>query len=372
MNQRLFVMGNEAVAWGAVSAGCLHFFGYPITPQNQIPEWFARELPKRGGDFVQAQDETGAINMLFGAAAAGVRVLASTSGPGWSLMQEGMSNAVAAELPFVIVEVQRPGPGIGVGTRFYPQSQVDYKTITKGGGHGGYNNIVLAPVSVQEACDLTQLAFYLADKYRNPVILLMDHLVGEMREPLEVRPLEFGPLPEKDWAVLGKTHHKDGKKRLATALRAIFDPPPLDNRLAWTRHFYDKYQTIAASEVRYESYKLEDAELIVVAFGCMARLSKQAAKAARSKGLRVGLVRPTTLWPFPQGVLKDNAKRGAKFLVVEANMGQMVDDVRLSVEGQADIRLLAEQNMSPTGDEWIMPERILQEIEDYYMEGKVK
>src|SRR3989304_2001658 len=207
--ERNLAQGNEAIGWGAVLANCKAFFGYPITPQNEITEWFAREMPKRGGVFVQSQSETGSINMLYGAASTGVRCLTSTSSVGWALMQEGMSHLANAQLPCVIVLVQRGGPGTGT-TR---HAQMDYLSATRGGGNGGYKNIVLAPNSVQECHDLIQMAFHLADKYRNPVVLLSDGLLGQLMEPLELRALDFGPLPPKDWAVVGLGEHPDGCRR---------------------------------------------------------------------------------------------------------------------------------------------------------------
>ncbi len=329
----MIAYGYEAVFRGAVRAGCRHFFGYPITPQNELTEIFARELPKHGGDFVQTQDESGSIWQVYGATACGVRAMTSTSGPGWSLMQEGMSNAVRAELPVVVVLVQRGGPGGGA----MRQAQQDYSSACWGGGHGGYKNIVLAPASVQEMHDHIQLAFYLADKYRNPVVVLTDAIILGMGEFLEERTLEFGPLPPKDWAVRGMAKQKDKKPRLVTALVNNVNHPTF---LAWVEAESVRYQQMTDAEVRYESLHAEDAELILVAYGYVAKVCKEVLNMARSEGLRVGMIRPITVWPFPYQAIKEKALQGCQFLVVEDSLGQMVYDVRLGVEGQAKVHLL--------------------------------
>lgn len=363
MGEKLLVEGNEAVGYGAVDAGCDCYFGYPITPQNEIIEWISREFPKRGKVVLQAQCETSTINMVQGAAATGARVMTSTSGPGWSLMQEGMSNIATAEVPCVVVLVQRGGPGTG-GLR---QVQMDYNSVTKGGGHGDYRNIVLAPASVQETYELVQLAFYLADKYRVAVVVLSDALIGQMMESLELKKLEFGPLPSKeDWAVTGKAYHKDGVKHMSLIVKGTPDDPRFPTWLSFPKHLYDKYQAIEKNEVRYETVALEDAELVIVAFGYMGRISKGVVKMARAQGLKVGLLRPITLWPFPKDIIVSLAERGADFLVAEDNFGQMVDDVRAVVcgHGQARVYLL---NMfarsSPVDGALIPPKRILQECQ---------
>ena len=273
MGERMFIEGNVAVGWGAISAGCQAFFGYPITPQNEITEFCAREFPKRGKVFVQSQSELGSINMLYGAAAAGVRAMTSTSGPGWSLMQETMSGMSNAELPCIIVMVQRGGPG-GAPIQ---HAQMDYFQCTRGGGHGDYRNIVLAPASAQECCDLVQLAFCLADKYRNPVIVISDAITGRMRETVEVEVIDFGPVPDKAWAVAGKARHSDGKRRAITHSQGTVTPEPYLNFL---RRLQDKFRQIQTSEVKYESYKIEDAKLILVAYGYTARVSKEAVNMA--------------------------------------------------------------------------------------------
>lgn len=356
MGQRILAEGNAAVGWGALSAGCHCFFGYPITPQNEIIEFLSHELPKRGGVFVQSQCETGTINMLFGAAAAGVRAMTSTSSPGWGLMLEGMSNLAAARLPCVVVLVQRVGPGVQRLTH----SQQDYNSATKGGGGGGYRNIVLAPASVQETHDLMQLAFHLADKYRHPVVLLSDGLMGHVVEPLELETLDFGPLPPKDWAVARRGRHADGKH---VALGASYNPLKGESFVSYLVDMRNSYQTIESTEVRHEEYRTDDAELVLVAYGYCARVSEEAVDAARDEGLKAGLLRPITLWPFPNEAVRSWAARGCKFLVVEDSMGLMVDDVRNAVQGKAEVHLAdATFRHLTSEDGMIMPGRVLEEI----------
>lgn len=355
MGDRILAGGNEAVGWGALSAGCRCFFGYPITPQNEIIELLARELPKRGGVFVQSQCETATINMLFGAAATGVRAMTSTASPGWGLMQEGMSNLAGANLPCVVVVVQRIGPGV----QRVEHAQMDYNSVTKSGGGGGYKNIVLAPASVQETHDLMQLAFYLADKYRNPVVVLSEGLTGHVIEPLEVKTLEFGPLPEKDWAVTGQGRHKDGKYR---EIGPSYHPLKDGTYLAYLNKLREKYQAME-SELRYEEYETEDAELLLVAYGYCARVSAEAVDTARAEGLKAGLLRPITLWPFPYQMIRDKAAQGCRFLVVEDSLGLMVEDVKMGVEGKAEVHLadITFRHL-PSEEGMIMPGRVAEEI----------
>jgi len=362
VTERILVTGNEAVGWGAIAAGCLHFFGYPVTPQNEITEWFARELPKRGGCFVQSQSETGSINMLFGAAATGVRAITTTSGPGWGLMQEGISSIANAEVPCVIVNVQRGGPGAGT-TR---HGQMDYLSVTRGGGQGGYKNIVLAPASVQEIYYLTQLAFYLADKYRNLVILLSDGILGQMIEPLELRSRSFAPLPEKDWAIKGLKWHKDGRRRVVMAMQGLMPTPPhppYANYLQLLAALNNKYMMMEKEEVRYDTFEADNAEIIIVSYGYTARVSKEAIVLARKEGIKVGMIRPITAWPFPYQIIREKALNGAKFLVVEDSLGQLVEDVKMAVQGMAEVSLLgALARHDPTDVGMILPERVLEEI----------
>ncbi|MFC2058473.1 3-methyl-2-oxobutanoate dehydrogenase subunit VorB [Chloroflexota bacterium] len=354
MAEIILAQGNEAVCWGAINAGCLYFFGYPITPQNEIIELLAGELPKRGGVFVQSQSETGAINMVLGAAATGARAMTSTSSPGWGLMQEGISNLAAAQLPCVIVLVQRMGPGVSR----IAHAQMDYNTATRGGGGGGYKNIVLAPASVQETHDLMQLAFYLADKYRNHVVVLTDGLMGHVIEALELKTLDFGPLPEKNWAVKGIGRQKDKKGRFVVSGTGTEFP----NYLAYLNHLREKYLAME-SEVRAEEYRTDDAEIIVVAYGYCARVSEEAVDMARSQGIKAGLLRPITLWPFPYQAIRDMTARGCKFLVVEDSLGLMVEDVKMAVEGKTEISL-ADVNYRhiPTDEGMIMPGKVLEGI----------
>ena len=359
MAERMFVEGNEAVGWGALAAGCEGFFGYPITPQNETTNWFAHEFPKRGRVFVQTESETGSINMLMGGAIAGARVMTSTSSPGWSLMQEGMSHIAAAELPCVVVLVSRGGPGGGT-TR---HSQMDYMSTTKGGGHGGYKTIVLAPASVQETHDLVQLAFYLADIHRTPVVLLSDGIVGQAEESLDVETIDFGPVPDKEWAFIGREKHmnKTGSLVISTGGIPIITPYP--TYVSYIEHLKEKYQHITDTEVRYEMYQAEDAQLLTIAFGYCARSCKEAVNTARDKGLKVGLLRPITLWPFPSQIIKEKASQGCKILVVEDNQGLMVEDVKIAVEGRAEVNLLDISGRHlPTDGGMIMPGRVFEEV----------
>jgi len=358
MTEELFCIGNEAVGWGALMADCDAFFGYPITPQNEVTEWFAREYPKRGRVFFQTSSETSSINMVYGAGACGVRAMTSTSSPGWALMQETMSHLVNAEIPVVIVLVQRGGPGQGT-TR---QAQTDYLTATRGGGQGGYKNIVLCPASVQETHDLMQLAFYLADKYRNPVIVLTDAVIGITAEKLEVRKIDFGPLPAKDWAVRGLKTQPDGRNRSLGCSQSI-DPRIHLNYLAFLTHLDKKYKLMAESELRYESIQIEDAELILVAYGYPAAVCRQALEDTRAAGLRVGLIRLITAWPFPYQMIGEKAQKGVKVLVVEDSLGQMVEDVKLATEGRCDVHFLGIlARHAPTEIGVIFPERVVEEI----------
>lgn len=359
MAEKVFVQGNEAVGLGALAADCHAFFGYPITPQNEITEWFAREFPKRDRVFLQSASETGSINMLHGGAVAGVRAMTSTSGPGWSLMQEGLSNLANAELPCVIVDAQR-------GWNTTRQAQQDYLSITRGGGFGDYRNIALAPASVQETHDLVQLAFYLADKYRNPVIVVTDAVLGQMMEPLELKTLEFGPLPQKDWAVTGKADHADGKKRLSTIGQGMLPTPEYPNLYTYWGKYKEKIEKMK-EEVRYQAFEIDDAELVVVAFGYVGRVCRDSVLWARAKGLKVGLIRPITLWPFPSQPIKEKARQGAKFLVAEDNLGQMIEDVSAATGGTSDIHLVSILDRHlPTEEGAIYPEKVLEKIEELF------
>lgn len=359
-HKRLLVQGNEAVGWGALNAGCHGFFGYPITPQNEIPEWFASEFPKRGRVFVQSQSETGAIMMLFGGASAGFRVMTSTSSPGWGLIQEGMSHLATAELPCVIVLVQRGGPGQGS----VRHAQMDYLCVTRTGGGGGYKNIVLAPNSVQEVHDMVQMAFHLADKYCNPVVVLSDGILGLVAETLDIKELDFGPLPEKKWAVRGRDKQEDKTRRFIHTYPSGAPPPGgYSTYVYWLEHLGQKYEEMARAEVRYESSFCEDADIVLVAYGYAARVCEEAVNVARSEGIKAGLIRPVTLWPYPYAALEEAVERGSRFLVVEDSLGQMIEDVNIAVKGRAQVDFLGLLDRHlPTDGGMIMPGRVLEQI----------
>ncbi len=357
MGQRMFIEGNVAIGWGAASSDCQAFFGYPITPQNEITEWFAREFPRMGRVFVQSQSELGSINMVYGAAASGVRAMTSTSGRGWSLLQETMSHLANAEFPCVIVDVQRGGPG-GAPIR---HAQMDYFQCTRGGGHGDYRNIVLAPTSPQECCDFVQLAFYLADKYRNPVVIMSDAIIGRLRETVEVEKIDFGPLPDKDWAATGKANHKDNKRHQVDHNGDLTFRYP--SYRALLQMLNQKIEKIRETEVRYENYEVENAGLILVAYGYTARVSKEAVNMARTEGIKAGLIRPITLWPFPCDPIREKARQGCKFLVVEDCLGQMIEDVQLAVEGRSAVHLVNILNRHiPTDGGMILPDKVFERI----------
>ncbi|MBZ5678968.1 MAG: 3-methyl-2-oxobutanoate dehydrogenase subunit VorB [Acidobacteriia bacterium] len=321
---RQLCKGNVAVIKGAVLAGCRAYYGYPITPASEIAEAAALYLPEVGGTFVQAESETASINMVYGAASAGVRVMTASSGPGLSLMQEGISYLAGAELPCVIVDVMRGGPGLG---NIAPE-QSDYFAMVKGGGHGNYRNLVVAPASVQEMAELTILAFELADKYRNPAIVLTDGFVGQMMEPLDLEYREI-VAPEKSWAVKGTA---ETRKNMVTSI--FLEPDDLEEH---QRRMEAKYVRAQQAETRCEEYRTEDAELLVVGFGIVSRVLRSAVDEARRQGIKVGLFRPITLWPFPAKELTAVASRVEKLLVVELSNGQMVEDVRLTLEGRKPI-----------------------------------
>ena len=325
---KVLISGNEALAEAAVRAGCRRYFGYPITPQNEIPEYLSRRMPEVGGTFLQAESELAAINMVYGAAAVGERAMTSSSSPGISLMQEALSFIAASELPAVVVNMQRGGPGLG---NIYP-SQADYFQAVKGGGHGDYKLIVYAPAGIQEIADLTVRAFEKADEYRTPVMILGDGVLGQMMEPVElpeVEPRRF----EKPWALTGAKRGEPGK-----VIRSLFMLPGEDGMLE--QHNYklqEKYDRIAEREVLVETLQMDDAETAVVAYGTAARIAKSAVAAARAEGIKAGLIRPITLFPFPVRTIADAAARVGRFLVVEMNLGQMVEDVRLAVNGRAPV-----------------------------------
>ena len=321
---RQLCKGNVAVVKGAVLAGCRYFYGYPITPASEIAEYAALYIPQVGGTFVQAESEVAAINMVYGAASTGVRVMTASSGPGLSLMQEGISYLAGAELPCVIVDVVRGGPGLG---NIAPE-QSDYFAMVKGGGHGNYRNFVVAPASVQEMAELTMLAFDLADQYRNPAIVLTDGFVGQMMEPIELEEKEV-EAPEKPWAVKGTA---ETANNLVTSI--YLEPDDLE---AHIRKLEAKYRLAQQLEPRYETYMADDAEVLFVGYGIVSRVLRSAVDEARSHGLRAGLFRPITLWPYPSEALATMAERCRTVMVVEMSTGQMVEDVRLALNGRVPV-----------------------------------
>jgi 2-oxoglutarate ferredoxin oxidoreductase subunit alpha len=349
--KKKLIKGNDAIAMAAVEAGCRYYFGYPITPQSDVPEYLSRVFPKIGGQFLQAESELGAINMVLGAAAAGGRVMTSSSGPGISLMQEGISYMAGSEVPAVIVNVQRSGPGLGG----ISPSQGDYFQATRGGGHGDYRTPVLAPDSVQEMYELTFLAFDLADRYRTPVVILADGMLGQMKEPLDNRiPKRMQPL-EKDWILDGcQGREKRVVKSLYLGSREL-------EKHCWD--LWKKSEDIKKSEVRFEGIEIEDAELLVVAFGSPARIAKTSVRLARQDGLKVGLLRPITLFPFPENQIEELAEIVKSLLVVELNTGQMLEDVRMSAGKGVPIHFFGRP---PGVDSLPSPLDILHEIREVY------
>lgn len=346
---KVLMRGNEAMAEAAIRAGCRCYFCYPITPQGELVEYMARHLPRHGGVFLQAESEVAAINMVYGAAAAGVRTMTSSSSPGISLKMEGISYLAGARLPAVIVNVMRAGPGLG---NIAP-AQGDYFQATKGGGHGDYRLIVLAPSTVQEAAELVMLAFDLSDRYRVPAMILADGMLGQMMEPVELPdPVPPEKIPPRPWALTGA-------KGRAPNVVSSFDLDPYRFREI-LRALWETYREIERNEVRWEEYHTEDAELVLVAYGTMGRICRTVVRRARREGLPVGLFRPITLWPFPYEPLRKLADKVSVFLTVELSAGQMWEDVRLGVEGRAKTPFYGELGgVVPT------PEEILSEVKKY-------
>jgi len=336
--------GNEALAEAAVRAGCRFFFGYPITPQNEIPEYMSRRLPEVGGTFIQAESELAAINMVYGAAGAGARAMTSSSSPGVSLKQEGISYMAAAELPGVVVNMVRGGPGLG-GIQ---PAQSDYYQATRGGGHGDYRTIVFGPATVQEGVDVMSKAFELADKYRTPVVILGDGMMGQMMEPVSLpEPLELARLPLKPWATTG------AKGRRPNVINSLF----LDAEECEKHNLalQAKYDTIQATEQMAE-IAFPGSDWFVVAYGTTARICREAIHEARAQGLSVGMVRPITLWPFPVNTFEKVVERAKGFLTVEMSLGQMVDDVRLAVNGRCPVRFFGRTGGMVPSDEEVLAE----------------
>jgi 2-oxoglutarate ferredoxin oxidoreductase subunit alpha len=325
MSERILMCGNEALAESAILADCDAYFGYPITPQNEIPAYMSRRMPEEGRIFVQSESELAAINMVFGASATGKRAMTSSSSPGISLMQEGISYLAGAELPAVVVNVMRGGPGLG---NIAP-SQADYFQATRGGGHGDYRTIVLGPSSVQELVDCMPLAFDLADQYRMPAMVLADGILGQMMEPVVLEKKKGRELPAKDWALTGARGRKQNIVRSLWLKEGALEE--LNYKLR------DKYKRVQEAEVLCEEYGIDDAEIVLVAYGIVARIVRGAVSRAREEGIRAGWIRPITLWPFPTEQISKAADEFRIFLVIEMSNGQMVEDVRLAVNGKSPV-----------------------------------
>jgi len=344
---KVLMKGNEALAEAAIRAGCRHFFGYPITPQTEVSAYMAKKMPKIGGTFLQAESEVAAINMVYGAGGAGVRVMTSSSSPGISLKQEGISYIAGADVPCVIVNIVRGGPGLG-GIQ---PAQSDYFQATKGGGHGDYHLVVLAPSSIQEMVDLTSDAFDIGDKYRCPVMIMGDGMLGQMMEPVEFKDADASEHPEKTWATTGT-----GMKRKKNIINSLFLEASELEKLVLERQ--ERYAQIAKNEVRYEAVDVEDADVVLVAYGTTSRIAKTAMAKAKEMGLKVGIIRPITLWPFPfEAFNKALNGKDKKFLCVEMSTGQMVEDVKLAVGDKAEVHFFGR-----TGGIVPTPKEILNKI----------
>ena len=340
MAERVLMKGNEAIAEAAIRAGCRHYFGYPITPQTEIAAYMAKKMPKIGGVFLQAESEIASINMVYGAAAAGVRVMTSSSSPGVSLKAEGLSYIAGSDVPALVVNVQRGGPGLG-GIQ---PSQSDYFQATKGGGHGDYRMIVLAPASVQEMASLTIKGFNLADKYLMTSMILADGTIGQMMEPISFEDAEIEAY-EKPWALTGTK----GERKHNVVNSLYLKPDELEKK---NFERYERYKIVEENEPMWEEYMMEDAEYCVVAFGIASRVAKNAVAAARAEGIKVGLIRPITLWPFPKKALLAAADKVKSFVCVELSMGQMIEDVRLYTECKRPVSLCNRcGGMIPSPDE---------------------
>ena len=354
MNKRILISGNEAIAQGSIDAGCEFYAGYPITPQNELIAYMAKHMPEEGRIFIQAESEISAINMILGAAAAGARVMTSSSSPGISLKQEGISYIAGDELPAVIVNIMRGGPGLG---NIAP-SQSDYFQATRGGGHGDYHSIVIAPSTVQEAYDFMGLAFDLADKYRNPAIVLGDGMLGQMMEPIianrkshiayrKDKRLAISDK-QKKWALTGC------KGRKSNIIRSLYLAEGALEQL--NLKLQKKYKLIQRKEQRYEKFFLDDAKIVIVAYGTMARIAKSVVQKLRQKGKKVGLIRPIILWPFPEEVFKRLAISNKRlvFLVIEMSYGQMLEDVQLAVGGKSKVAFLGRSGGGMSSEKEIM------------------
>lgn len=343
---KVLMKGNEAVAEAAVRGGCRAFFGYPITPQNEIPEYLSKRLPEVGGCFIQAESEVSAINMVYGAAGAGARAMTSSSSPGISLKQEGISYICGAELPCVIVNMVRGGPGLG-GIQ---PAQSDYFQTVKGGGHGDYHMLVYAPSSVQEAVNIMYNAFDKADEYRMPVMMLGDGMIGQIMEAVELPEMKDpATFPKKDWATDGT-----GKGESRRVINSLYIEPDVLEEV--NHRLFSRYDVLKEKEVKCEEYLTDDAEIVIVAYGTVARIAKSAVNELRQKGIKAGLLRPITLYPYPEKALNDLAKKDCvkSFLTIELSMGQMIEDVRLAVNGLKPVEFYGR-----TGGNVMSPEDIV-------------
>lgn len=347
MSDMVLMKGNEAIAEAAIKAGCRHYFGYPITPQTEVAAYMSKRMPKIGGTFLQAESEIAAINMVIGVASTGKRVMTSSSSPGISLKSEGISYLAGCDLPALVVNVQRGGPGLG-GIQ---PSQSDYWQAVKGGSHGDFHNIVLAPASVQEMASLTVKGFELADKYRVVSMLLADGTMGQMMEPVSLD-IESTFTVDKPWAVTGT----NGERKHNIVNSLFLQPEELEKK---NFERYERYALIEKNETMYEEYLTEDADICVVAFGITSRVAKNAINEARKSGIKVGLIRPITLWPFPKEVLNKTADKCKAFISVEMNMGQMIEDIELSIRCKKPVHLCCR-----TGGMIPSPEQVLAKIKE--------
>jgi len=350
--ERVLMKGNEALAEGAIRAGCKAFFGYPITPSSELAEYMARTMPKIGGVFVQAESEFAAINMVYGGAATGFRVMTASSGPGLSLKQEGISFIAEAELPCLIVNLSRGGPGLG-GIQ---PSQADYFQATRGGGHGDYRTIVLAPSGVQEMMDFAFQGFELADRYRTPVLILAEGTLGQMMEPI-VLPDPITEFVDKPWATTGCLNREPN---VVNTLH--LSPEFLEER---NIHLNNKYKEICAAEQRAETFMTDDAELVVVGYGIIGRIAKRSVMEARKRGRKVGLIRPVTLWPFPEKLVSEIANHTRRFMSIEISMGQMIEDIRLAVAGKVPVDFYGRIGITPSPEELFRQIMAIAEREGY-------
>ncbi len=337
---KILMKGNEAIGAAAIKAGCEYFFGYPITPQNEIPEYMSKEMPKNGGVFLQAESEVAAINMVYGAAGCGARVMTSSSSPGMALKQEGISYIAGAELPCVIVNIVRGGPGLG-GIQ---PAQSDYNQSTRGGGNGDYKLLVYAPANLQEMVDLIQISFDKADYYRNPVMVVGDGMIGQMMEPIEFKEMPKMELPEKAWASTGT----EGKRKPNIINSLFLKAEELEDH---NHKLWAKFTAMKENEARYETFNMENAEIVCVAYGTTSRIVKNAIVTLKEEGINVGMIRPITLWPFPEKAFDEIPETTKACLSVEMSMGQMIDDIKIALNGKMPVDFYGRcGGMIPTPD----------------------